>query len=160
MRSVLALRSWAVVSTVLGSILLVVACSSSRTSGSPRPTPAASPASAASGVQAQIDRGGPLYAANCSACHGAGGEGSAQAPALIGPGALPTYPPPGRRMRTGAFASAMDLGMFIKTSMPPGGPHLPPDQVAAVMAWILQGNGITPAQPISPSTAGAIRLAR
>lgn len=115
------------------------------------PQPAAPPA-----VQAQIDRGVVLFAQHCTACHGARGEGSDRAPAVIGEGTLPLNPPPGARLRTGQFKSAMDLGMFIKNNMPNGGQHLPPRDVACVLAWLLQQHGRTPTQPISPATAGAI----
>ena len=50
----------------------------------------------------------------------------------------------------------MDLGMFIKNNMPPNGPHLPPQDVACILAWLLQQHGRTPQAPISPATAGAI----
>jgi mono/diheme cytochrome c family protein len=108
-------------------------------------------------VQAQIDRGVWLYGQRCAACHGAGGEGSASAPPVIGEGSLPLDPPPGARLRRVRFQSAMDLGLFIKDNMPPNGAHLPPQDVACVLAWLLQQHGRTPTEPISPATAGAIR---
>jgi len=120
--------------------------------------PPAQPAGPSPAVQAQIDRGASIYAATCASCHGSMGQGSARAPAVIGPSALPAVPPPDRRVRRGRFDTAMDLGMFIKTNMPMGGQHLQPTDVAAVMSWILKSNGITPPQVVSPSTAGAIRL--
>ncbi len=139
----------------------------SGSSGAPTPAPiAARPAvapiaarpTAPPAVQAQIDRGRALFARNCTACHGSRGEGSARAPALIGAGTLPLSPPPGRRIRTGRFQTAMELGMFIKDNMPYRGTRLPPPDVACVLAWLLQEHGLTPTQPISPATAGAIRL--
>lgn len=160
----------------LAAVLMLglVACQGSRTSSYPVATTSAAPPAAAAptamsqpapqpmgpspAVQAQIDRGASIYAASCASCHGSMGQGGARAPALIGPSALPAMPPPGRRVRTGRFDTAMDLGMFIKTNMPLGGQHLPPTDVAAVMAWILKSNGITPPTTISPSTAGSIRL--
>lgn len=122
----------------------------------PTPAPVASQPAASPAVQAQIDRGRMLFARNCTSCHGAGGEGTTRAPAVIGEGSLPLNPPPGARLRTVRFQSAMDLGMFIKNNMPVGGQHLPPSDVACVLAWLLQQHGRTPTQPISPATAGAI----
>lgn len=120
------------------------------------PMPAAPTATASPAVQAQIDRGVTLFAQHCAACHGSRGEGSRSAPGLIGEGTLPLDPPPGARLRRVRFQSAMDLGMFIKTNMPPNGNHLPPRDVACVLAYLLQQHGRTPTQPISPATAGAI----
>ena len=117
----------------------------------PTAQPAAPPA-----VQAQIDRGRVLFAQHCASCHGAAGQGSTSAPAVVGEGSLPLDPPPGARIRRVRFQSAMDLGMFIKNEMPLGGQHLPPRDVACVLAWLLQQHGRTPTEPISPRTAGAI----
>ena len=105
------------------------------------PTPAPTPGNPA--VASQVQHGASVYASSCARCHGSQGQGGT-GPALIGPGALPTNPPAGRQMRTGAFRSAMDIGMFIKNSMPPGGPATPPSDVAAVLAFVLQSNGVTP----------------
>lgn len=120
-----------------------------------RPVPPAAPRVPAA-VQVQITRGRALYAERCAVCHGVRGEGSDRAPAVVGDDALPLDPPPGARLRRVRFQSAMDLGMFIKTSMPPDGRHLPPQDVACVLAWLLQQHGRTPTEPISPATAGAI----
>jgi cytochrome c len=109
------------------------------------------------GVQAQVQRGAVVYAQACARCHGARGEGGA-APVLIGAAALPLQPRPGALVRTTPLRNAMDLGMFIKDQMPPGGPPTPPSDVAAVMAWILTSSGVTPPQAISPATAGGIRI--
>ena len=121
------------------------------------PPQAMSPQAMSPQVAAQVQRGTPVYAQSCARCHGAMGEGGT-APKLIGPGSLPTAPARGQRVRTGAFNTAMDLGMFIKTHMPDGGPATPPSDVAAVLAYLLKSNGITPPTSLSPSSAGAIRL--
>lgn len=98
-----------------------------------------------------------MFAQHCASCHGARGGGTNQAPAVIGEGTLPLNPPPGARVRRVKFQSAMDLGMFIKDNMPLNGTHLPPRDVACVLAWLLKEHGRTPTEPISPATAGAIR---
>lgn len=133
------------------------------TAGAPALAPQAVPAPTAAtpvvpaAVQAQIDRGVILFAQHCASCHGARGGGTNQAPAVIGEGTLPLDPPRGARVRRVKFESAMDLGMFIKNNMPLNGTHLPPRDVACVLAWLLKEHGRTPTEPISPSTAGAIR---
>jgi mono/diheme cytochrome c family protein len=119
----------------------------------------AAPAAPSSEVASQIARGQQLFASNCAKCHGAAGEGSAQAPAVIGGGALPSNPPAGRRLRTGAFHSAKDVGMFIKDNMPPGS-HTPPDQTGAILAYLMQSNGVTVSQPMNPTSAASIPLNR
>lgn len=123
----------------------------------PSPARAAATPAVPAAVRAQIDRGVLLFAQHCASCHGAAGGGTNQAPALVGEGTLPLNPPPGARVRRGKFESAMDLGMFIKDNMPLNGTHLPPRDVACVLAWLLKEHGRTPTEPISPSTAGAIR---
>jgi hypothetical protein len=117
------------------------------------------PSGGNSAVQAQVEDGRRTYAAQCARCHGAAGEGSAQAPALIGGGALPTNPPPGRRLRTHPFHTAKDIGMFIKDTMPPGS-STPPSQTAGLLAFLLQANGVTPTQSINPAAAGSIPWSR
>lgn len=121
--------------------------------------PSVAPTAPNAEVASQISRGQQLFASNCSKCHGAAGEGSAEAPAVIGGGALPSSPPAGRRLRTGAFRSAKDVGMFIKDNMPPGS-HTPPDQTGAILAFLLQANGVTVSQPMSPTSAASIPLNR
>jgi mono/diheme cytochrome c family protein len=110
-------------------------------------------------VQAQIQRGASIFASVCARCHGAAGQGSRTAPALIGPGALPSNPRPGARLRTMAFHSAHDVGIFIKDNMPPGS-HTPPEQTAPVLAYLLDANGIAVPQPINPTSAYAIPVNR
>ena len=103
------------------------------------PAPIAARPSAPPAVQAQIDRGQLLFSQTCTTCHGLRGEGTPRAPALIGDGTLPLAPPAGRRVRTGPFRTAMDLGMFIKNEMPYGGTHLPPSDVACVVGLAAPG---------------------
>jgi mono/diheme cytochrome c family protein len=109
-------------------------------------------------VVAQIDQGAALFQRNCAQCHGARGEGSTAAPALIGAQALPMNPPAGARLRRTTFRAGKDLGMFIMTTMPPQGAKLPPTQVACVLAWLLHQNGATPQQTVSPATAGSMPI--
>ena len=124
------------------------------------PTPPRAAPAVPAAVTAQIQRGGPLYANTCARCHGANGEGSGAAPAVIGPRALPASPPPGARTRRTSFRSAKDVGMFIMTTMPPDAQKLPPPDVAAVLAYLLDANGATPPQPVSPATAESMPIHR
>lgn len=151
----------------LVAAISVAACSSGRQSPETRSTPpppstgSVSPGAPGSGaaptsqVQMQIEDGRRTFASQCARCHGAAGEGTLQGPAVIGGGALPSNPPPGRRVRTGAFRSAKDIGMFIKDNMPPGS-STPPAQTAGLLAFLLQSNGVMPSQRIDPAAAGSI----
>lgn len=136
------------------------ACSGSRgatTTPSAAKSPASAPAAGVADAQssAQAREGAALYAQACARCHGAAGEGSPLAPAVIGGGALPTNPPASRRVRTGTFASAKDIGMFVKDRMPPGS-HTPADQTAAILTYLLQSNGVPTTGAMNPSTAASI----
>jgi mono/diheme cytochrome c family protein len=125
------------------------------TASSNPPPPRPAPSGPSPEVSAQLREGAGLYAANCAQCHGASGQGGNGKPALIGAGALPTNPPAGARVRTGAFRTAMDIGLFIKNNMPPGS-HTAPAIVGPVLAYLLASNGVTPSQPVNPSSAGSI----
>jgi len=147
------------------TMLLAVACSGSRSvatesreaSGAKAaaPTTAAVAAPTASPPASQAQQGAGLFAQACARCHGAAGEGTSLAPAVIGPGALPTNPPAGRRLRTGAFSTAKDLGMFVKDFMPPGS-HTPADQTAAILTFLLQSNGVPTNGAMNPTSAASI----
>jgi len=160
-------------SFALAAVIALGACSSgSRGGGGTAPAttggtapvasagsaPAAARGGGSSEVEAQVQRGSAVYAGMCAKCHGGSGAGSATAPPLVGPGALPADPRPGSRVRTGAFRSAMDVGQFILASMPPGTTRISKPDCAAVLAWTLRQNGIPFSQAIDPSTAGAIPL--
>src|SRR4051794_29784557 len=87
-------------------------------------TPAAAapggPTTAPSGDQASA--GAKLYTDNCAGCHGAGGEGSAKVPAVVGPKALPLDPQAPSTARKAKFHTAADVFQFVKANMPPGKP--------------------------------------
>jgi mono/diheme cytochrome c family protein len=78
----------------------------------------------------QAKAGAAIFAAQCSACHGAKLEGNS-APPLAGPDFISKW----------SGESADDLRDVIATQMPFTAPgSLKPDQVLAVLAYILQQN--------------------
>lgn len=139
--------------------LLVVALSGCKSPGAPSGGRGGGAAPGGGGsadpVARQGETGADLYARSCAACHGAAGQGTEKGPPVIGPGALPTFPPMNRRMRRDTFQSAKDIGMFIKDNMPPGR-NTPPDQTAAILTFLLKANGVTPPAPMDPSVAASI----
>ncbi len=91
----------------------------------------------------QISMGAGLYEGACAKCHGALGQGTAKAPALVGPKALPLDPPPGAHVRTTQFHTAKDVLDFIRTRMPADRPgSLQEGQYEAILAFALHANGV------------------
>jgi quinoprotein glucose dehydrogenase len=80
---------------------------------------------------AQAARGKAIYAARCSACHGAGLEGADVAPTLAGPRFLDNW----------QGQSVGDLAGRIRTTMPLDDPgSLGPAQSVDVIAYLLEAN--------------------
>lgn len=127
--------------------------------GGATPEPAA-PASAGTTTTDQASAGAKLYTDNCASCHGAGGEGSAKVPALVGKTALPLDPQPPSQLRKAQFHTAADVFQFVKTSMPPGkGGSLTDDQYAAILAFDLKANGVDLAgKKVDATTASSFVL--
>jgi cytochrome c len=119
--------------------------------GGARP-PEGAPANSSSGAEAspatfaeQAALGQELYAEHCAKCHGASGEGTGDAPRLVGlkEGALPLDPPPHAQFRKTQFKTVMDVGEFVVKNMPPNqGGSLSTDQYFAILAFDLKANGI------------------
>ena len=147
----------------LTTVALAIGCESG---GGPPPPPAtvASAGGPGADVLAQADRGGKLYAENCARCHGASGQGTAsekgKIPPVVGPTALPLYPPPGTRYRKGQFRTASDVYEFVKANMPPGmGDTLPAQDYLDIMAFDLKANGVDlTGKSITPDGLAAIVL--
>ncbi len=95
-----------------------------------------------------VAQGGQVFAQACQACHGAGGEGSAVAPALAGGiGSLATDHP----LRTvGSYwPYATTVFDYIRRAMPFNAPQsLTPDQVYAVSGYVLHLNGLLGADAV------------
>jgi len=108
-----------------------------------KPGPAATPDPAlAAAAGPQVARGAALFADNCARCHGKTARGTSRAPALVGPGALPPRAPEGSD-REVTFATANDVLKYVSAEMPDDHPGLlSEDHNAAVVAYLLQANGI------------------
>jgi mono/diheme cytochrome c family protein len=96
---------------------------------------------------AQAAAGRTAYRAHCAACHASDLGGRDDAPALAGPDFLKTWGP-----RTTA-----QLHDFIRTTMPPDGGTLAPEEYLAVVAHLLERNGaVAGVQPLDATTAAGI----
>jgi len=110
---------------------------------------AAAPASAASGAaagggdaMAQAAAGGPLYGQFCAKCHGDAGQGTNDAPPVVGPNALPLDPRPTAKARKNQFHTAKDIADFVLPNMPPKGPKPTVEQYLDILAFDLKANGV------------------
>src|ERR1700686_149004 len=86
-------------------------------------------------------QGAPIYMQKCAICHGLNGEGGV-GPKLVGGVGTLTEAQPGRTI--GSFwPNAPSIGDFINRAMPQTQPgSLVPDEVYAVLAFLLTRNGI------------------
>ncbi len=109
----------------------------------------------------QIGRGSQLFAVNCAKCHGDSGQGSEDAPPLVGKGALPLDPRPDQKLRAAKFHTAMDVASFVTQHMPPKASDrakLTPDDDWAILAFALNANGIAVKEPVGTGNAASIVL--
>ena len=65
--------------------------------------------------QDQWSRGVWLYGQHCASCHGEGGEGDADAPKIMGTGALPRVSEWKDSSRTSELGNALDLFEYVKS---------------------------------------------
>jgi len=106
-----------------------------------------------------IARGQTLYAAHCADCHGAGGEGTKDGPAVVGKGALPMNPPSGARMRESEFRTALDVAQFVVKNMPgDDAGSLEAEEYWAILAFALHANGVASSAPVDAESAAKIVL--
>jgi len=111
-------------------------------------------------VADQIARGGERFLASCAKCHGDSGQGSDDAPLLVGKGALPLDPRPEQK-RTVKFHTVRDVAQFVTANMPPKASErakLAPDDYWAILAFALNANGIVLEEPVGPGNAASIVL--
>ena len=88
-----------------------------------------------------VKDGDELYANVCASCHGTFGEGAGRYPRIAGEGKL-TGERPEQTVGT-YWPYATTLFDYINRAMPFPSPHvLPPDQVYALTAYVLNLNGI------------------
>src|SRR4051812_13070038 len=84
-----------------------------RDASTPSSDTSASPAPAT--FAEQVALGQTLYGSNCASCHGGSGEGTSDAPAVVGldKGALPLAPPPNAKYRKSQFKTVADIADFV-----------------------------------------------
>jgi len=91
-----------------------------------------------------VATGAHLFAAKCAACHGAQGQGGLGDPLIGGQGTLASAKP--RRTVGSYWPYATTLFDYIRRAMPYNAPEsLSADEVYAVSAFLLNQNGIVPA---------------
>lgn len=90
-----------------------------------------------------VDKGADIYAQNCAACHGTFGEGEGRFPKLAGGGKLTGDRPVPTVGNYWPYATT--LYDYVNRAMPFPAPHsLKPDQIYAIVAYILNLNNIVP----------------
>ena len=142
---------------VLGSLSLITACG-------------ASPPDAKSGDNTektpttfgeQVTRGAEVFGAHCASCHGKGGEGTSEAPAVVGASALPLDPPSGAKVRKTQFVTVADVAEFVSKNMPGDAPgSLSEDDYFAVLAFDLHANGIDLDKKLDGKVAASLTIPR
>ncbi len=105
-----------------------------------------------------VIQGATVYAAKCASCHGSTGIEGPQNRLVGGHGSLATDQP----VKTiGSFwPYATTLYDYIRRAMPWNAPQsLTPDEVYAVVAWLLHQNGIVPTDAVMDAgTLPAVRM--
>jgi mono/diheme cytochrome c family protein len=140
---------------LLSSLAVATACG-----GTDAKSPEGSQSSPATFAE-QVSRGTEVYTAHCSSCHGKGGEGSAQAPAVVGPSALPLDPPSGAKVRKSQFVTVADVANFVVHNMPGDAPgSLSEDDYFAVLAFDLHANGIDLDKKLDAAVAASLTIPR
>ena len=98
-----------------------------------------------------VQEGAAVYANKCAACHGPTGTEGKQIPLVGGQGSLTTNKP----IKTiGSYwPYATTLYDYIHRAMPITAPQsLMPDEVYALVAWLLHENGIIPSDAVMDAT--------
>jgi cytochrome c5 len=137
-------RKGSLVLALLG-ITALVACGHNEGAAAPPVTAASAAGGTAAGggdAMAQAAAGGPLYGQFCAKCHGDSGQGTDQAPPVVGPNALPLDPRPTAKARKNQFHTAKDIADFVVPNMPPKGPKPTLEQYLEILAFDLKANGV------------------
>lgn len=106
----------------------------------------------------QVAYGAEVFENRCAKCHGDAGQGSDDAPPLVGPGALPKSPRPDAVRQT-EFRTAMDIAAFATKYMPPSESarkKMKEHDYWAVLAFALSANGVQRTEPVGPHNAASI----
>jgi polar amino acid transport system substrate-binding protein len=108
----------------------------------------------------QADEGAKLYGKHCAICHGDAGQGTKNAPPVVGKNALPLEPPAAAKVRKTQFHTAQDVAEFVAKNMPAKKPgSLTADQYYDILAFDLKANGVDVSnKKIDPMTAAEIKL--
>ena len=108
----------------------------------------------------QADVGAKLYGQHCAVCHGDAGQGTKNAPPVVGKNALPLDPPAAAKVRKMQFHTAQDVAEFVAKNMPANKPgSLTTDQYYDILAFDLKANGVDVSNmKIDPMTAAEIKL--
>ena len=106
----------------------------------------------------QIEQGKKLYTDNCAKCHGAAGQGTKEAPAVVGKDAFPLEPRP-KAKRDVKFHTAADVFGWASKHMPMKTPgSLTTEQYLAIFAFDLTANGVKLDKPLDGAAAAKIVL--
>jgi S-disulfanyl-L-cysteine oxidoreductase SoxD len=141
--------------------LLVLSVLASACGASPPDAKSGENAAPPANFEQQVARGADVYAARCSTCHGKGGEGTADAPAVVGPTALPLDPPSGAKFRKSQFVTVADVADFVVKNMPADAPgSLSTDDYFAVLAFDLNANGIELDKRLDADVAASLTIPR
>jgi cytochrome c len=108
-----------------------------------------------------VTRGTEVYTERCSTCHGKGGEGTPNGPAVVGATALSLDPPAGAKVRKSQFVTVADVAEFVVKNMPGDAPgSLGEDDYFAVLAFDLHANGIDLDQKLDSALAASLTIPR
>jgi len=144
------------VARLLVSLALATGCG-----GSPPDPKSGQDGAQPSTFSEQVTRGGEVYADRCSTCHGKSGEGTADAPAVVGAGALPLDPPSGAKVRKSQFVTAADVAKFVTENMPADAPgSLGNEDYFSVLAFDLKANGIELDEKLDAALAAKLTIPR
>lgn len=112
---------------------------------------------------AQVELGKQLYGTNCAVCHGDKGQGTGDAPRLVGidQGALPLKAPDTRMLRHEDFVTVGDVASFVVMNMPPNkAGSLSTDQYLAIVAFAIDANGVMLDQKLDLDLAETLTIPR